>query len=141
MVRRPSASLWPQGGSRPIRLSAVIATVIGLALAIYLIVAHNADAIGHAMLLVGWGLIPVSLYHLVPLGLSAFSWRDLYPRSHILGIGRMILLRFGHDGYGERVLNGVSWDLLPVAFWAGVAVIIGHLVYRALRRGSGKSGS
>jgi hypothetical protein len=52
----------------------------------------------------------------------------------------MNLLRFGHDTYGERVLNGVSWDLLPVAFWAGVAVIVGHLIYRALRRGSGKNG-
>ncbi len=52
----------------------------------------------------------------------------------------MNLLRFGHDAYGERVLNGVSWDLLPVAFWAGVAVIVGHLIYRALRRG-GKSGN
>ncbi len=53
----------------------------------------------------------------------------------------MNLLRFGHDAYGETVLNGVSWDLLPVAFWAGVAVIVGHLVWRALRRRSGgKSG-
>jgi len=51
----------------------------------------------------------------------------------------MNLLRFGHDAYGERVLNGVAWELLlPVAFWAGVAVIVGHLIYRALRRG--KSG-
>ena len=52
----------------------------------------------------------------------------------------MNLLRFGHDAYGERALNGVSWDLLPVAFWAGVAVIVGHLIYRALRRG-GRSGN
>jgi hypothetical protein len=49
----------------------------------------------------------------------------------------MNLLRFGHDAYGERVLNGASWDLLPVAFWAGIAVIVIHLVYRALRRGKG----
>ena len=48
----------------------------------------------------------------------------------------MNLLRFGHDAYGEQVVNGASWDLLPVAFWAGVAVIVVHLVYRALRRGS-----
>ena len=27
----------------------------------------------------------------------------------------MSILRFGHDPYGERILNGVSWDLLPVA--------------------------
>lgn len=46
----------------------------------------------------------------------------------------MNLLRFGHDPYGQRVIDGASWDLLPVAFWAGVAVIVIHLVYRALRR-------
>lgn len=45
----------------------------------------------------------------------------------------MNLLRYGHDAYGETVLNGVSWDLLPVAFWAGVAVIVGHLIWRAVR--------
>ncbi len=44
----------------------------------------------------------------------------------------MNILRFGHDTYGERIVNGVSWDLLPVAFWAGVAVIVVHLVWRAV---------
>jgi hypothetical protein len=47
----------------------------------------------------------------------------------------MSLLRYGHDAYGATVLNGASWDLLPVAFWAGVAVIVVHLIWRALRRG------
>lgn len=44
----------------------------------------------------------------------------------------MQILRYGHDTYGERIVNGLSWDLLPVAFWAGVAVIAGHLVWRAI---------
>jgi hypothetical protein len=53
----------------------------------------------------------------------------------------MHILRYGHDSYGESVINGVSWDLLPAAFWAGVAVIVGHLIYRALRgRGARKGG-
>jgi hypothetical protein len=46
----------------------------------------------------------------------------------------MELVRYGHDAWGQRVLNGVSWDLLPVAFWAGIAVIAIHLVYRAVAR-------
>ena len=25
----------------------------------------------------------------------------------------MDILRYGHDSFGERVINGVSWDLLP----------------------------
>lgn len=49
----------------------------------------------------------------------------------------MELLRYGHDTYGEPVVNGLSWDLLGVAFWAGVAVIVVHLVWRALKRRSG----
>jgi hypothetical protein len=46
----------------------------------------------------------------------------------------MDILRYGHDAWGERVINGASWDLLPVAFWAGVAVIVVHLVWRAISR-------
>lgn len=46
----------------------------------------------------------------------------------------MDILRYGHDSYGEPVVNGVSWDLLPVAFWAGVAVIVAHLIWRAVSR-------
>ncbi len=46
----------------------------------------------------------------------------------------MDLLRHGHDAWGEPVINGASWDLLPVAFWAGIAVIVVHLVWRAFAR-------
>ena len=53
----------------------------------------------------------------------------------------MNLLRYGHDTWGEPVVNGASWDLLPVAFWAGIAVIVVHLVWRAVRRRSSGSGS
>lgn len=52
----------------------------------------------------------------------------------------MNILRYGHDSYGERVINGASWDLLPVAFWAGVAVIVVHLLYRAISRGGSRNG-
>jgi hypothetical protein len=51
----------------------------------------------------------------------------------------MDILRYGHDTYGERIVNGVSWDLLPVAFWAGVAVIVVHLVWRTVSRRSHRS--
>ncbi|HUG73607.1 MAG TPA: hypothetical protein VMK82_09305 [Steroidobacteraceae bacterium] len=46
----------------------------------------------------------------------------------------MDILRYGHDSYGDQVVNGASWDLLPVAFWAGVAVIVVHLIWRAVSR-------
>jgi hypothetical protein len=46
----------------------------------------------------------------------------------------MNILRYGHDSFGEQVVNGAAWDLLPVAFWSGVAVIALHLVYRAISK-------
>jgi len=52
----------------------------------------------------------------------------------------MNILRYGHDTFGERLINGASWDLLPVAFWAGIAVIVIHLIYRARSRNSGRKG-
>ena len=53
----------------------------------------------------------------------------------------MNILRYGHDSFGEQVVNGTSWDLLPLAFWAGVAVIVGHLIYRAVsKRATRKDG-
>jgi hypothetical protein len=52
----------------------------------------------------------------------------------------MEMLREGHDSYGQPVINGVSWDLLPVAFWAGIAVIVVHLVWRAISRRGAQRG-
>lgn len=43
----------------------------------------------------------------------------------------------GHDAWGRVVLEGVSWDLLPVAAGIGALVIVGHAIYRALRRKAG----
>jgi hypothetical protein len=50
----------------------------------------------------------------------------------------MEILRMGHDVWGQRVIEGVSWQLLPVAFGIGVAIIVGHLLYKLIR-GSGKA--
>jgi hypothetical protein len=45
----------------------------------------------------------------------------------------MQILRIGHDVYGQRVVEGVSWDLLAVAAGVGGVVILAHLVYSLLR--------
>jgi hypothetical protein len=44
----------------------------------------------------------------------------------------------GHDVYGQRVLEGVSWDLLGVAFGVAVVVILAHALFSLFR---GKRGS
>ena len=50
----------------------------------------------------------------------------------------MEILRYGHDAYGQPVINGASWDVLPAAFWADVAVIVGHLIWRTFSRRSAR---
>jgi hypothetical protein len=45
----------------------------------------------------------------------------------------MEIFRVGRDLYGQWVLEGVSWHLLPIAAGVGAAVIIGHLIYLAIR--------
>lgn len=44
----------------------------------------------------------------------------------------MELLRTSRDVWGQEVLQGMSWELIPVFFGAGVIFVLGHLVYRWL---------
>jgi hypothetical protein len=44
----------------------------------------------------------------------------------------MDLLRVSRDIYGREVLQGMSWDLLPVFFGLGCLLIVGHAVGRWL---------
>ena len=42
----------------------------------------------------------------------------------------MEVLRYSSNAWGQTVLEGVSWDLLPVFFGIGVVVIIGHALFK-----------
>ena len=64
---------------RGIRASLIIGGACGLLLVVYLIIASGAADVAHAMLVIGWWLLPITLFHLVPLTLSALSWRELLP--------------------------------------------------------------
>ena len=52
----------------------------------------------------------------------------------------MDIFRTGHDEFGRVLTDGLSWDLLPVAFWAAVVIIVGHLVVSALTSGKRRKG-
>jgi hypothetical protein len=39
-------------------------------------------------------------------------------------------LRVSRDVYGREVLEGMSWDLIPVFFGLGLAIIAAHLAWR-----------
>lgn len=42
----------------------------------------------------------------------------------------MELFRISRDAYGREVLEGLSWDLLWLFVGVGVALIVGHALYR-----------
>jgi len=44
----------------------------------------------------------------------------------------MELFRFSRNVWGQEILQGMSWELLPIFFGAGVAFVIGHMLYRWL---------
>lgn len=50
----------------------------------------------------------------------------------------MEIFRYARDVYGQETLEGMSWDLLPVAIGIGLVVIVGHVIYSLVR---GKRGS
>ena len=47
----------------------------------------------------------------------------------------MEIFRIGHDIWGRPVLEGISWDLIGVAFAVGAVVILCHALYRLTRPG------
>lgn len=49
----------------------------------------------------------------------------------------MEFVRISRDAWGQEVLEGISWDLLPVAFAIGALVIVVHAIYRLLRKSRG----
>ena len=43
----------------------------------------------------------------------------------------MEILRYTSDAWGQRILEGASWDLLWVFVGAGVLFIVFHAIYTA----------
>jgi hypothetical protein len=49
----------------------------------------------------------------------------------------MELVRVSTNAWGQSVLEGISWDLLPVALGVGAAAIIAHAIFRQIRKRRG----
>jgi len=47
----------------------------------------------------------------------------------ISGHESMEIFRVSRNVWGQETLLGLSWDLLPVFFWAGVIIVVGHATY------------
>jgi hypothetical protein len=69
-----------RGGSHVIPTSLIVAGFFGFLLVVFLIVDSGAGEVARAMLVLGWWLAPITLFHLVPLFLDAVSWRELIPQ-------------------------------------------------------------
>lgn len=96
------------------------AGVAGLALVGLLIVRSGADEVARAMLTLGWRLLPITLFHLLPLSLSALAWRELLSTSSRLNIANAAWIRWIRESIN---------NLLPVASIGGdvASVRLAHL--------------
>ncbi|MDT8397830.1 MAG: hypothetical protein RQ899_04370 [Pseudomonadales bacterium] len=46
----------------------------------------------------------------------------------------MDIFRYSRNVYGQQVLEGISWDLLWVFAGASALIIVGHLLYKLVRK-------
>ena len=44
----------------------------------------------------------------------------------------MTMLRTDSNAWGQEILLGISWDLLPLFVGGGIAIIVGHALFKAL---------
>lgn len=72
----------------------------------------GAAAVGEAMLLLGWALVPITLFHLVPLAISTQSWRNMLPVAGTPGFVTLIQIRWIRESINNLLpVGGVGGDL------------------------------
>src|SRR5947209_648977 len=92
--------------------SLVIAAVLGFLLVVYLIIDSGAAEVAHAMLVVGWWLVPITLFHLVPLLFSALSWRELLPASSRPDAATVVWIRWIRESINSLLpVAGIGGDI------------------------------
>jgi putative membrane protein len=88
------------------KLSAIVGTLAGLALAITLVAMNDYAQIGRAIAMAGWGIILVIALHGPQMLFSSLAWRAVVPADPIPGVGAFMGLRLIREGVNA---------LLPVA--------------------------
>jgi len=82
--------------------------------AVYLVIDSGAAQVAHAMGVIGWWLLPITLFHLVPLILSALSWRQLISPSSPSAI-TLIWIRWIRDSINSLLpVAGIGGDIASV---------------------------
>ena len=101
--------------SRIISISLIIAAFLGLLLVVYLIVDTGAADVAHAMAVIGWWLVPITLFHLIPLTLAALSWRALIPASSRPDAITVVWIRWIRDSINSLLpVAGIGGDIASV---------------------------
>src|SRR5690625_2070390 len=109
-----------------VKISAFIAGLAGLGLAIALVVYNGYNDIFQAFEMAGWGLFLLVPLHLIQVGLDSHGWRILLrPHDPRHRVGWLFLL------WAASVRDGVS-NLLPVARVGGDLVGIRLVMMRGL---------
>lgn len=99
-----------------------LAALAGLALAVALIGNQGFGAVIDALLSTGqWGLVLVTLFHLIPMTFSALAWRSLLNATWQGPVSLFV--------WGRWIRNGVN-NLLPVAQIGGGVIAARILTFR-----------
>jgi putative membrane protein len=84
----------------------------GFLLVVFLIVDSGAAEVARAMLVLGWWLLPITLFHLVPMSLDALSWRELVPASSRPNVFRATWIRWIRESVNALLpVAGVGGDI------------------------------
>src|SRR5262249_11918631 len=110
-----TSSVNASSRSQIIPTSLIIAAVLGFLLVVYLIIDSGAAQVAHAMLVVGWWLIPITLFHLFPLVFSALSWRELLPSASRPDATAIIWIRWIRESINSLLpVAGVGGDFASI---------------------------
>ena len=108
------------------KLAIAITALAGLLAAILLIGYHGFLAVSDLLLTVGWGMVAVSAYHLIPVAFSALAWRRV-----LLNTWRKSLLVF----FWARSVREAVGSLLPVMQVGGEFVGARILTFHGAKAG------
>lgn len=89
--------------------------MLGLALAVYLVAEAGAAAVGQALLVIGWGLVPITAFHIVPMWFSTLSWRVLLPPQGRPSLAALTFARWIRESVNSLLPVGqVGGDLVCI---------------------------
>ncbi|MGO9420541.1 lysylphosphatidylglycerol synthase domain-containing protein [Roseiarcus sp.] len=88
------------------------AALVGVLLVIFLVVHSGAAELASAMLLLGWWLAPITVFHAVPLSFSTLAWRTLMPPAHRTPVLTAVWIRWIRESINSLLpVAGVGGDI------------------------------